>query len=110
MKNFIQPGKTVTININAGLTSGSGVLVGTMFGVCNMDSLANQDNEIDLTGVFDLPKAATITPAVGSAVYWDNTAKNVTTVSTGGNTKIGVNLLSPQAGDATIRVRLNGAF
>jgi len=109
MKNFIQPGDVVDIVAAGTLAAGAGLVVGTMFGVVMEAAVNGQRVALALTGVFDLPKTAGQTPAVGAAVYWDAGAGNVTT-SSAGNTKIGVALLLPGAGDPTIRVRLNGAF
>jgi hypothetical protein len=70
-----------------------------------------------VVGVFDLAKDAS-TFADGDIVYWDDTAHLATSTSTN-NMPIGVaELLSPDGtsalggltGDATVRVRLNGAF
>jgi predicted RecA/RadA family phage recombinase len=55
-----------------------------------------------------LPKAATVTFAVGAAVYFDATAGNVTSVSTRGNKLIGAATQCAGASDAVAIVRLNG--
>jgi predicted RecA/RadA family phage recombinase len=108
MKNFVQRGDTLTLPAPYDVTSGKGVLVGSIFGVASGDVLSGFDGEFDVEGVFDLTKA---TGAVtqGAALYWDDTAKNVTTTSSG-NTKIGVAVVAALSGDATARIRLNGAF
>ena len=109
MKNYVQPGDSITIAAPANVTSGQGLLVGATFGVIAATALSGQLVTLQITGVFDLPKVAAQTPAVGALLYWDDTNKNVTTTSSG-NTKIGVCCVVPGASDATIRVRLNGAF
>ena len=60
-------------------------------------------------GVFDLPKVSTDVFAVGAAVYWDNTAKLMTS-TTSGNTKIGVAVVAAANPSGTVTVRLNGTF
>lgn len=113
MKNFIARGDvlTVTNTTGADISSGDGVLLGVMFGVAANNIPQNEDGPINLTGVFELPKAASQAWTVGAAVYWNGTDKFATTAASG-NTKIGV-AAAPVAGGAgnTLgRVRLNGSF
>ena len=111
MKNEIQPGVSLDLIAGGTLTGGTGQLVGATFGVIRHSAVSGQRYILDLEGVFALPKAATITPAPGALLYWDNAASNVTT-TVGSNTKIGVHAgpVASLAGDATVPVRLNGAF
>ncbi|OSM07357.1 DUF2190 family protein [Magnetofaba australis] len=107
MKNFIQPGDLVTLTApTGGVSSGDGVLVGGLFGICAYDAAESEAVEVRLTGVVELPKA---TGAItqGAKVYWDNTAKNVTTTATS-NSLIGAVTQAAASGDATAIVRLNG--
>ena len=106
MKNWIQPGDTVTVVAPAAASSGGGVLVGALFGVAISDAAAGDNLEMITEGVVDLPKAA-VAITQGAKVYWDNTAKTVTNV-VGANTLIGCALLAVAVGDAIVRVRLNG--
>ncbi|ODA67103.1 hypothetical protein A7A08_01849 [Methyloligella halotolerans] len=57
MKNFVQPGNTITVPAPTAVASGDGVLVGSLFGVANYDAAPGEAVEIDAIGVFDLPKA-----------------------------------------------------
>ncbi|MBF0098347.1 MAG: DUF2190 family protein [Magnetococcales bacterium] len=107
MKNFIQPGDTVTVIAPVAVNSGEGLLVGALFGVALSTAAINTNVEVLTEGVVDLPKAA-VAVTQGAKVYWDNTAKNVTTTATN-NTLIGCAILAAAVGDATVRVRLNGA-
>jgi predicted RecA/RadA family phage recombinase len=109
MRNYVQIGDLIPITAPAAVVSGQGLLVGAMFGVCTKSAASGELVTLQTLGVVDLPKAATITPAQGALLYWDDTAKAVTS-TVGSNTKIGVAVVVPAAGDATIRVRLNGAF
>ncbi len=110
MKNYVQPGNTLTIPaVAAAVVSGQGLLVGSMFGVVSGDAAIGEDAELQLVGVFDLAKVAATAIGQGVQVYWDDTAKNVTSVSTS-NTLIGVAAVAAATNDATIRVRLNGSF
>ncbi|MBF0629336.1 MAG: DUF2190 family protein [Magnetococcales bacterium] len=106
MKNWIQPGDIVTVAAPVAVNSGDGLLVGTLFGVAVSTAAVGATVEISTTGVVDLPKAA-VAITLGAKLYWDNTAKNVTT-TVGTNTLIGCAIIAAAIGDATARVRLNG--
>jgi predicted RecA/RadA family phage recombinase len=108
MRNYVQMGDLIPVTAPRDLTSGTGVLVGTLFGVATKATTNGTVVTIQTYGVVDLPKAATITPAEGTALYWDNT-NFVVTATASGNTLIGKAVIPlAAAGDATIRVRLNG--
>ena len=108
MKNFVQHGNTLTLTAPTDLTSGDGVIVGSIFAIANTNALTGQDVECELAGVFELPKA-TGALAQGAKVYWNNTSKNVTGTASG-NTLIGVTTKGAGANDAAVPVRLNGTF
>lgn len=107
MKNFIQPGETLTLTPAINYKSGDPVLIGKFFGVFATDALANIPTEVTVEGVFSLPKAATIVFAVGAPVYWDAAASNLTSVTTS-NTLIGAATKAAASADLTVDVRLNG--
>jgi predicted RecA/RadA family phage recombinase len=109
MRNYVQIGALIPVTAPANVVSGQGILIGSMFGVCTKSALSGETVTIETTGVVDLPKAASVTPAQGALVYWDGTNSVVTTTASG-NTKIGVATVAAAAGDATVRVRLNGSF
>jgi predicted RecA/RadA family phage recombinase len=110
MKNFIQSGDTITVTAPADVSSGDGVLVGDIFGVAAFDAKSGDDVEIKTTGVFELAKtSAQAWASVGTAIYWDNSNKVVTsTAST--NKLIGVNVATAANPSDTGTVRLNGIF
>jgi predicted RecA/RadA family phage recombinase len=106
MKNYVQQADLIPVTAPRTLTSGAGALVGTLFGAATAAAASGASVVIQTTGVVDLPKA---TGAVtqGAAVYWDNTAFNVTTTATN-NKLIGAAIAAAASGDALVRVRLNG--
>lgn len=108
MKNFVQMGHTLTMIAPYAVTSGQGLLVGSAFGVATADAANGAPVEAVMEGVFTLGKAAGAVTAF-ARVYWDAAARNVTATASG-NTLIGVAALAAAGGDATITVRLNGAF
>ena len=71
-KNYLHEGWTIAVPApTGGVHSGDPILVGGFFGVANYDAEQTLPVEITLGGVWQLPKAATVTFAVGAAVYFD---------------------------------------
>jgi predicted RecA/RadA family phage recombinase len=111
MKNFIQPGSTITLSAPAAVASGAGVLVGAIFGIAAHDAGSGEPVETVTTGVFDLNKIGSEAWSVGDKVYWDDANTRATKIATD-NTLIGVAIATVGSGadETTGRVRLNGAF
>lgn len=111
MKNYIQRGETLTLTAPYAVSSGGGALVGSIFGVAATDVASGEEGEFQVQGVFDLTRETGGSTAwsVGDLIYWDNTNKRATKTATS-NKLIGVAARAAADGDATGRVRLNGAF
>lgn len=109
MRNYVQPGNTVTVTAPYAVLSGAGVLVGSLFGVASTSAAETAQTEIVTEGVFDLAKVQAQAWTVGQPVYWDATAKLCTTTATD-NTRIGVALAVAANPSGIGRVRLNGSF
>lgn len=109
MRNHVQPGNTLTLPAPADVLSGAGVVVGNIFGVANGDALSGEPVDLDVVGVFNLPKVSALAIAIGDKVYWDNTNKLVNKTSSG-NTAIGVATSAAANPSATVDVRLSAAF
>jgi predicted RecA/RadA family phage recombinase len=111
MKNYVQPGNTITLTAPYAVTSGDGLLVGAIFGVAAGTAILGDPVETAVEGVYDLKKVASQAWAAGDKIYWDNTAKQTTKTLTS-NTLIGVatEAVAGGATDLIGRVRLNGAF
>ncbi|MRN66551.1 capsid cement protein [Brucella sp. 10RB9213] len=88
MKNYIQPGDTVTVPAPADVKSGDLVVVGDLFGIAQFSAKAGEDVEIATKGVFALPKVSAQAWAVGAKVYYVAADKNISTAASG-NTFIG---------------------
>ena len=74
MKNYVQPSKTITLTAPYAVTSGDGLLVGSIFGVAAGTAALGEAVEATLVGVYDLKKVASQAWAPGDRIYWDNTA------------------------------------
>src|SRR5262245_31229773 len=109
MKNFVQNGNIVTLTAPYARTSGQGLLVGSIFGVAQTDAASGAAVESVVEGVVDLTKVSAQAWTAGNLIYWDDTAKNATTVSTS-NKLVGVAIAAAANPSSTGRVRLNGAF
>lgn len=90
MKNFVQPGKTLTIPApSGGVVSGKPVVVGSLKGFASTTAAAGEDVAIAREGVFTTDiKAAGAAWAVGDKIYLkaDGTEFNKTSA---GNTLFG---------------------
>lgn len=109
MKNYVQLGDNITLPAPYAVASGAGALIGSIFGVASTDAAITEDCSFVRVGVFSLPKPGSQAWTVGVKVYWDNTAKNVTTTSSG-NTLIGAAAaaVGSGAGETTGVVLLTG--
>lgn len=110
MKNYIQPGDTLTVPAPAAVTSGDAVKSGMLFGVAQAGAESGDDVVIVTRGVFRLPKTSAQAWSVGDAIYWNNSSGVCTTASTAGNIFIGVAVSAAANPSETGVVRLNGAM
>lgn len=109
MKNFIARGDVIEITAAAPITSGQGVLIGSLFGVATGDIANGDRGNINLGGVYDLPKAPSQAWTVGALIYWDAANNRATNVaSTDKLIGIAVAAVGSGAGETIGRVRLNG--
>lgn len=106
MKNLVmQSARNITVNAPYDVAGGDGCLVGSLFGIASTTVVSGKPVAIDTGGAYAIKKTAAQTFTVGAKVYWDNTAKSVTSVSTD-NTLIGVAIKAAAGGDATATVKL----
>ena len=109
MKNYVQKGENLTLTAPHAVASGAEVKIGLIFGVAAGAAANGATVDVVTEGVFTLPKVSTDVFAVGAAVYWDDTAKLITS-TTSGNSKVGVAVTAAANPSGTVNVRLNGAF
>lgn len=105
MKNYVQPGVTVTVTAPEDVTSGRGLLVGALFGIAATTAASGAEVEIVTEGVFTHAKTSAQAWTQGAKVYWDNTNKVFTTAASG-NTLVGVAAAAAANPSATGTVRL----
>ena len=108
MKNYVQPGDTITAAApTGGLSSGDGAVVGAIFGVAAFDAAQGDPVELVTRGVFTLPKSAGVI-AEGAQVWWDDTGKTCENATDTGLFPIGTCVGGAADADATCQVRLDG--
>ena len=107
MKNFVQNGEVLTYMVPSSTTiaSGDAVLVGDMLGVAQTGGTTGDKITLALEGVFTLPKTANQAYAQGVTLYWDNSAKKITSTASG-NKQVGWAWDAAANSDATCTVKL----
>jgi predicted RecA/RadA family phage recombinase len=108
MKNFVQSGDTLPLTAPAALASGDVVVIGSIVGVATTSAASGANFTCAIRGVFDLPKTNGVAFAPGDKVYFDSTAKLITSTATN-NTRLGAAVLPAIASATTARVHLDGA-
>lgn len=107
MKNFVQPGGTLTLPAPYAVASGAGFLVGALFAIASGDAAVGTPVEGVTEGVFTLPKTGAQAWTIGARIYWDDANKRCDNDSTKG-ALIGV-ATAVAANPSTVgNVRLNG--
>lgn len=112
MKNYIQPGDTVSITAPAAVASGQLVRSGLLAGVAVASAANGAPVEILTCGVVDVTKVGSQAWTVGAPIYGVGTTTLVaTTATTTGNILLGVAVaaVGAGAGETVGRIRLNGA-
>lgn len=107
MKNYIAVGRVLNVLAAAAIASGELVKVGEVVGVAAVDIPATETGSVNVTGVYEVPKAAGAV-AQGDKLYYDATAKNLTKTTTAPNVYAGYAYESAAAGDAVVLVKLVG--
>ncbi|MEW5422660.1 DUF2190 family protein [Amorphus sp. 3PC139-8] len=108
MKDYVKPGKVITITAPAGgVSSGDGVLIGSLFGVAAYGTAEGDPVEIMTEDVHMLDKTSAQAWSVGDLIYWDATAGKATKVAAG-NSLIGAAVADAANPTDYGMVRLNG--
>ena len=105
MRNFIQPGRTLTIPSPAAVASGDVVIDGYLAGIAAGDAATGAPLDLTVEGVFEIGKIAADGFAVGARVYWNATEDLATTV-VGSNVRLGTAVEAAPAESGTVKVRL----
>lgn len=109
MKNFVQPGHTLTLTPTAAVAAGVGFLHGIgLFGVAANDVVINTPGEFVTEGVVEIAKTSALAIAVGDRLYWDPAAKVVNKTATAQQC-VGIAVEAASNPSATVKMKL-GAY
>ena len=109
MKNYLQPGEVMTaVAPVGGVVSGTGYIIGDLFGIATTTAAQAAEFELATKGVFEVTKLSAQAWTLFQKVYWDAGNARATTVSTS-NRLIGVAAAVAANPSATGKVRLDGA-
>lgn len=110
MNNVIlDEAEVVTLVAPYAVASGAGALVGSIFGAATSAVASGASGEFKRKGVLDMAKVSTEVWSVGAKIYWDDTAKLCTSVSTS-NTLVGAAAAVTANPSATGWVLLDGTI
>jgi predicted RecA/RadA family phage recombinase len=106
-RNYIQPGKTLTLTAPYARSSGEGALVGAIFGVALNDVANAVAGEFGTEGVWELAKTSAQAWVVGDRIFWNASTKKADNDPTTG-ILIGAASEAAANPSSTGLVRLNG--
>lgn len=107
MKGYIQDGDTLPFTAPYDVPAGGGVLVGALFLVAIAAVLSGGSGQGRRRGVMDVPKATGEAWTQGVKIYWDNTAKKLTTTAAS-NTLVGAAAQGQASADTVGRAMITG--
>lgn len=105
MASYVQGDCLIDYTPSAAVAAGDVVVLNDLVAVAPVAIAANALGAVSVEGVWSMPKA---TGAInqGALVYWDATAGNITTTSSG-NKRAGKAAKAAASGDATVQVLIN---
>ncbi len=103
---YWQKGEVLDYTASAAVNNGEVVSLGTRIGVAGEDIAAGETGHLHVVGIFEMEKAAGAV-TMGAALYYDATAKKITTTATS-NTPAGYAAAPAASGDETVLVKLLG--
>ena len=113
MKNYLQPGHVLTVAAAAAaVASGQVCVVGTLIGIAASSATQGDPYEVNLTGVYTVPKTTGAAWTQGQPLMWDASTATfaaVGTPATGDITAAGLTaFVAAGSADATGAVRFSG--
>lgn len=83
MKNYVQSSKAIQFVAAAAVVGGQALQIGSMFGIVAADTAQDDTGVLEREGVYkDLPSVSNAAFTKGDKLYWDDTAKKLTKIST----------------------------
>jgi len=109
MRNYIQPGKVLTVTATSDVASGTFQVVGKIFGFATTSAKTGKEYELTTGEVHEAPKVPGTAWAMGDDIYYDATAKAFTK-TVGTNLRVGVASQAAASAAGLGLVRLNDNF
>lgn len=106
-KNYVAAGRTIDFAAPYNRNPGEAALLGSLVGISLGTLLSTVIGSWAVEGVWDVAKVNAQAWTAGALIYWDDSAKLFTNVSTS-NTRVGIAALAAANPTAVGRVRLNG--
>ena len=103
---YWQKGEVLDYTASAAVNNGEVVSLGTRIGVAGEDIAAGETGHLHVVGIFEMEKASGAV-TMGAALYYDATAKKITTTATS-NTPAGYAAAPAASADETVLVKLLG--
>lgn len=105
-RNFVYDGEHFNYTAGATITNGDLVVMTDMVGLALSGATSGQTIAVRTEGVAELTKVTGDTITQGQIVYWDNSAKKITTTASG-NTRAGNAYAAAGNGVTKVMVKIN---
>lgn len=105
MRNFLQDGNMIRVAAPYAVATGDGCQVGAMFGLAGNTAAIGEILDLITIGEMRFTALSTDTGAVGTAMYWDNTNRRLTTTADAW-VSVGVLTQAKTSGQTTAVIRL----
>lgn len=105
-KNYVSEGDVLNVVAGAAIAAGDVVLLGKRIGVALAAIAVGETGAASVSGIWTINKLGTDVVAQGDLLYWDNTAKRLTT-TVGTNTLAGYAAKAAGNGALTVDIKLN---
>jgi predicted RecA/RadA family phage recombinase len=102
----VNSGTTIDYTPTSAVAAGSVVVSNSLVGIATADISANTKGALAVMGVFDVPKLSTDNVGLGAVLYWDAGNTRATLTSTG-NTRMGLAAEAAGSGVGRVKVLLN---
>lgn len=110
MKNYVQDGKSLTLDPGATVAAGVGRLFGAaLFGVAVTDAVSGVESAFITEGVVDIAKTSALAISVGDRLYWDSTNKVVNKTTTA-QQQVGVAVAAAANPSSTVLMKIQAAL
>ena len=83
MKNFVQPGKVMTVVAGSAIVSGKLYQVGTLIGVATGSVESGEEYELSLNGAIKVPNTDALSGSQGDLIGYDQASHKVVAAGAG---------------------------